>query len=163
MAACRIAGSTSAARTTRRSQKSDENCPESLGAVNVRKKYKHRCSMGSRAVVCGIYLDGDDGDRRGELSGLLTGAYPSHFLPVDVHLLQHGFSSPHFTLRILLACQADAGNEGERLLIDLLAGNTSCSRGSSTHSKTITRLGLHVGSLVDRSKKFWGKRRWVGQ
>lgn len=145
IAACRIAGSTSAARTTRRSQKSDENCPDSLGAVNVRKKYKHRCSIGSSVGVCGIYLDGDDaGDRRGELSGLLTGAYPSHFLPVDVHLLQHGFSSPHFTLRILLAGQPDAGTEVVRLLIDLLAGNTSCSRGSPTHSETITRLGLHV-------------------
>jgi hypothetical protein len=37
--------------------------------------------------------------------GLLGGAYPSHFLPVEVHLLQKGCSSPHLTLRILLQRQ----------------------------------------------------------
>lgn len=35
------------------------------------------------------------------LATCLGGPYPSHFLPVEVQRLQKGFSSPHFTLRIL--------------------------------------------------------------
>jgi len=31
-----------------------------------------------------------------------NGSYPSHFLPVEVHLLQLGFVSSHFTRRILM-------------------------------------------------------------
>ncbi len=31
-----------------------------------------------------------------------NGLYPSHFLPVEVHLLQRGFVSSHFTRRILI-------------------------------------------------------------
>ena len=128
MAACRIAGSKSVAWITLRSQKSGEKYPDNLGAVNVRKKYSNRCSAGSRLGLGEGYFAGDDGDFREPSEGL-TGAYPSHFRPVEVHLLQHGFSSPHLTLRILLRCQPDTGTQMEAiacLLIDLLAGNTSC-------------------------------------
>jgi hypothetical protein len=60
--------------------------------------------------------------------GLLGGAYPSHFLPVEVHLLQKGCSSPHLTLLILLQCQfmsTTSHKWGDVKIVVVLASNTT--------------------------------------
>lgn len=82
---------------TRFSQKYGEKQPDSLGAVTVLKNWRMFRSIGSS-----LELESDLG---GDLlcPGLVSegGAYPSHLRPVEVHLLQKGFSSPHLTRRIL--------------------------------------------------------------
>lgn len=102
--ACRIVGSNILICTTFFSQKSGEKAPVKLGPVAVAKKYRSRCSAGSIDVV-GLHF-GADAVRCVTavvaLPACLGGPYPSHFLPVEVQRLQNGFSSPHFTLRILV-------------------------------------------------------------
>jgi hypothetical protein len=72
------------------------------------------------------------------------GAYPSHLRPVEVHLLQKGFSSPHLTRRILQNVSSLKRVQFERALLwYVLAGDAACPDRSATYPVSVGRLGLH--------------------
>lgn len=102
--AYRITGSVCDACKARRSQTGSWKYPDMHGAVLERKKSK---VLFSRALYCmpnDTPLEGACCTRTTRLScetGSEEDLYPSHFLPVLVHLPHAGFASSHFTLRIL--------------------------------------------------------------
>ena len=110
------------------------------------KKCSILSSIGSPVFFKERYLVGDFGTAG---SGFLTGPYPSHLRPVEVHLLQKGFPSSHLTLRILSRGELVFYNQVVNIFqsLNLLAGDTSCSHRRPTNSISMTRLGLHYATI----------------
>lgn len=91
-------------------------------------------------------VSGDSADE--EVSGGESVGYPSHFRPVLVHLLQKGFSSPHFFRRILntksVNCYCRGLKEGWVQCV-ILASQTSAS---DLVMRFASPLGFLLGSNV---------------
>lgn len=70
--------------------------------------------------------------------------YPSHFLPVVVHLLQNGFASSHFTRRILDSGVRELYLTYRGVRLCLLAGGTSGLNFWSTVPPTFWNLEVQA-------------------
>jgi hypothetical protein len=157
--AWRMEGAAKLAWGTRFSQKSGEKHPDNLGAVTVLKKKYVFLSIGSSFALRESDLESDF-----FCPGLVSdiGAYPSHLRPVEVHLLQNGFSSPHLTLRILLdVSQLKGVRVRNARCCYVLASDASCSDRSTTYSISMSGFGLHGGQMESLDGELgWGT--WVG-